>query len=44
MIMGRKLYVGNLSHGIDGKLLEQLFAAHGTFEGAPVITDRLTRL
>ena len=40
--MGKKLYVGNLSYGVDSSTLEQLFAAHGTVESAQVITDRDT--
>lgn len=40
--MGRKLYVGNLSHSVDKAVLEQLFAAHGTVESATVISDRTT--
>jgi len=40
--MGRKLYVGNLSYGVDSSALEQLFAAHGTVESAEIISDRET--
>ena len=40
--MGRKLYVGNLSYGVDSSVLEQLFAAHGTVESAEIISDRET--
>ena len=40
--MGKKLYVGNLSYGVDSSALEQLFAAHGTVESAQIITDRDT--
>ena len=42
MPMGKKLYVGNLSYGVDSSALEQLFAAHGTVESAQIITDRDT--
>ncbi len=40
--MGRKLYVGNLSYGVDSSALEQLFAPHGTVESAEIISDRET--
>ena len=40
--MGKKLYVGNLSYGVDSSALEQLFAAHGTVESAEIIADRET--
>ena len=40
--MGKKLYVGNLSHSVTDADLEQLFAQHGTVESAQVITDRAT--
>src|SRR5262249_46355940 len=40
--MGKKLYVGNLDYGVTDGVLEQLFAAHGTVESAPVIIDRDT--
>ena len=40
--MGKKLYVGNLSYGIDKTALEQIFAEHGTVESAAVIADRAT--
>src|SRR3954451_6496941 len=42
MPMGKKLYVGNLSYGVDSSALEQLFAAHGTVESAQIIQDRDT--
>ena len=28
-VMGKKLYVGNLSYDVDSSELEQLFGAHG---------------
>ena len=37
-----KLYVGNLSYGVDSSALEQLFAPHGTVESAEIISDRET--
>lgn len=40
--MGKKLYVGNLSYGVDDGALEQLFAAHGTVQSAQVVMDRDT--
>jgi RNA recognition motif-containing protein len=40
--MGKKLYVGNLSYGVDSSALEQLFTPHGTVESAQIITDRDT--
>jgi RNA recognition motif-containing protein len=40
--MGSKLYVGNLSYGITGSDLEQLFASHGTVQSAEIIADRET--
>lgn len=38
--MGKKLYVGNLSHSIGRNDLEQMFAAHGKVMSAQIITDR----
>jgi cold-inducible RNA-binding protein len=40
--MGKKVYVGNLSHTVSSADLERLFAQHGTVESANVITDRST--
>jgi RNA recognition motif-containing protein len=40
--MGKKLYVGNLSYGVDGSELEQLFAQHGQVVSAQIINDRET--
>jgi RNA recognition motif-containing protein len=40
--MGKKLYVGNLSYGIDKDGLERMFSEHGHVESATVITDRAT--
>src|SRR5262249_40490655 len=42
MVMGKKIYVGNLGYGVDKTALEQMFAEHGTVESATVITDRET--
>src|SRR5437016_4056568 len=41
-VMGRKLYVGNLSYDVTDSALEQMFAPHGTVESAQVIMDRET--
>src|SRR5262249_15290842 len=41
-IVGKKLYVGNLSYDVDSSALEQLFSAHGTVESAQIINDRDT--
>jgi RNA recognition motif-containing protein len=40
--MGKKLYVGNLSYGVDSSQLQELFSAHGTVQSAEVIADRDT--
>ena len=40
--MGQKLYVGNLSYGVDSSGLEQLFSQFGTVLSAQVIHDRET--
>ena len=40
--MGKKLYVGNLSYGVDSSELEQMFGAHGTVVSAQIINDRDT--
>ncbi|HVT87309.1 MAG TPA: RNA-binding protein [Tepidisphaeraceae bacterium] len=40
--MGKRLYVGNLSYGVDSSALEQLFGAHGQVVSANVISDRET--
>src|SRR6185295_3755855 len=41
-LMGRKLYVGNLSYEVDSSTLEQLFTPHGTVQSAQIINDRDT--
>src|SRR4051794_35165737 len=41
-IMGKKLYVGNLSYDVDSSALEQLFTSHGTVTSAMIISDRDT--
>lgn len=40
--LGKKLYVGNLSHNIGKNELEQMFTAYGTVISAQVINDRET--
>jgi RNA recognition motif-containing protein len=40
--VGRKLYVGNLTYGVDSAGLEALFAPFGTVESSQVIIDRDT--
>jgi cold-inducible RNA-binding protein len=40
--MGKKLYVGNLSFGIDDNQLKQFFESCGTVVSATVIKDRMT--
>src|SRR4051812_17755194 len=40
--MGKKLYVGNLSYGVDSSALEALFSQHGTVQSAEIISDRDT--
>jgi RNA recognition motif-containing protein len=40
--MGKKLYVGNLTYGVNNSDLEQMFAQFGTVESAQVIMDRDT--
>jgi RNA recognition motif-containing protein len=40
--MGKKLYVGNLSYGVDDSQLQRLFEPHGTVQSAQVIMDRDT--
>lgn len=38
--MEKKLYIGNLSYGVDANQLSDLFAQVGTVDSAKVITDR----
>ena len=40
--MGKKLYVGNLSYGVNSSELEQMFSQYGTVTSAQVIQDRET--
>jgi len=41
-MMGKKIYVGNLSFEVDSEQLEKLFSEHGTVRDAQVIQDRMT--
>ncbi len=38
--MGKRLYVGNLSYGVNSSELEELFSSYGTVQSAQVISDR----
>jgi len=40
--MGKKLYVGNLTYGVNDGDLQQMFAPHGSVQSAQVIMDRDT--
>lgn len=40
--MGKKLYVGNLSYGVDNVQLEEMFSKYGQVRSAQVIQDRDT--
>ena len=40
--VGRKLYCGNLSYGVDSSALEELFSQFGTVQSAQVIMNRET--
>src|SRR5438309_11094591 len=42
ILMGNKLYVGNMSYDVDSSALEQMFSAHGNVQSAQVISDRDT--
>jgi RNA recognition motif-containing protein len=41
-VLGKKLYVGNLSYNVDSSALEGMFAAFGSVQSAEVIADRDT--
>jgi len=41
-VLGRKVYVGNLTYGVSSPDLETMFAAFGSVRSAQVITDRDT--
>ena len=40
--MGKKVYVGNLSYGMDDQSLADLFSQFGTVDSARVVMDRDT--
>lgn len=40
--MSKKLYVGNLSYGVDEAALQNLFSAYGTVTSVKIITDSAT--
>jgi RNA recognition motif-containing protein len=42
MLMGKKLYVGNLAYSVTDSTLQQIFSAHGNVQSAQVIMDRDT--
>jgi RNA recognition motif-containing protein len=42
ILMGKKLYVGNLSYKTTNESLEQLFAQYGSVQSAEVVMDRDT--
>jgi cold-inducible RNA-binding protein len=42
LVVGKKLYVGNLSYSVDGAKLEELFSQYGTVRSAEVVQDRDT--
>jgi len=42
VVVGKKLYVGNLSYNVDNTQLEELFSKYGTVKSAEVIQDRDT--
>jgi RNA recognition motif-containing protein len=41
-VMGKKLYVGNLSYDVDSSALGEMFTAHGTVQSSQIINDRDT--
>src|SRR5213596_3549915 len=41
-LMGKKLYVGNLSYDVDSSALEAMFTPHGSVQSAQIINDRDT--
>jgi len=41
-MVGKKLYVGNLTYRVSSSDLEQLFSQYGSVESAEVISDRDT--
>ena len=41
-MVGKKLYVGNLTYRVSSSDLEQMFSQYGSVESAEVISDRDT--
>jgi RNA recognition motif-containing protein len=41
-VMGKKVYVGNMSYEMSQSDLETMFGDHGTVESAQIINDRAT--
>jgi RNA recognition motif-containing protein len=42
LVVGKKLYVGNLGYAVTDGALAEMFGAHGTVQSAQVIMDRDT--
>jgi RNA recognition motif-containing protein len=42
IVMGKKLYVGNMSYDMDSSTLQELFGGFGAVQSAEVISDRET--
>jgi RNA recognition motif-containing protein len=42
LVVGKKLYVGNLSYSVDNTQLEEMFSKYGSVRSAEVIQDRDT--
>jgi RNA recognition motif-containing protein len=42
VVMGKKLYVGNLSYDVSNESLEEMFAAFGSVQSAQIVMDRDT--
>jgi RNA recognition motif-containing protein len=42
LIVGKKLYVGNLTYAVDETALEAMFSQFGTVQSAQIIVDRDT--
>jgi len=40
--MAQKLYVGNLSYGVNDEALKEMFSQAGTVSSATIITDRMS--
>jgi cold-inducible RNA-binding protein len=42
IVVGKRLYVGNLSYSVTSESLEELFGQYGTVQSAQVVMDRDT--